>query len=173
MTLSLLNLPIFTPGCGGGGGGGFYPNIKHCNNIIRIYGKHFQHFKTTQGYFSVWKKVVVLPRYGAIFPNKEKKWLDYRCREAKEMLTLGRCYFLAGGGGMRTLGIDWASMMTMQPSLATMKTVIAYEQALHLRDIEWSNAWVPHGRRRGSKVRGKKVRAHSHVRLPLEIETLL
>ena len=98
MTLSLLNLPIFTPGCGGWGGGWlFYPNIKHCNNIIRIYRKHFQHFKTTQGYFSVWKKVVVLPRNGVIFPNKEKKWLDYRCREAKEMLTLGRCFFWGGG----------------------------------------------------------------------------
>ena len=32
---------------------------------------------------------------------------------------------------------------------------------------------MSHKRRRGNKVRGKKVRAHSRVRLPLEIVTLL
>ena len=31
-------------------------------------------------------------------------------------------------------------MLTMQPSLTTIKTVTAYEQALHLRDIERGNA---------------------------------
>ena len=35
-------------------------------------------------------------------------------------------------GGMGMLGINWAIMMTMQPSLTTMKTVTACEQALHL-----------------------------------------
>ena len=34
--------------------------------------------------------------------------------------------------GMGMLGINWAIMMTMQPSLTTMKTVTACEQALHL-----------------------------------------
>ena len=41
-------------------------------------------------------------------------------------------------GGMVMLGIDWAIMMTMQPSLKTMKTVTACEQAFHLRDIKRS-----------------------------------
>ena len=122
----------------------FYDEFKTpTSNIVttsyEFMGKHFQHFVTTQGYFSVWKRVVVLPRSGAISPNKEEKWLDCRCREAKEMFNSWQMLFL-GGGGMRTLGIDWASMMTMQPSLTTMKTETAYEQALHLRDIEWSNA---------------------------------
>ena len=41
---------------------------------------------------------------------------------------------------------------------------------LCIRDIERSNARVASKR---SKVWGKKVRAHSHIRLPLEIKTLL
>ena len=46
----------------------------------------------------------------------------------------------------------------------------AIEFDLCIGDIERSNAQVA---RKRSKVRGKKVRAHSHIRLPLEIETLL
>ena len=41
-----------------------------------------------------------------------------------------------------------------------------------IRDIKRSNLRVARKRRRGSQVRGE-VRAHSQVRLPLEIETLL
>ena len=41
---------------------------------------------------------------------------------------------------------------------------------LCIRDIERSNARVASKR---SNVRGKKVTAHSHIRLPLEIKTLL
>ena len=41
---------------------------------------------------------------------------------------------------------------------------------LCIRDIERSNARVAS---KSSKVRGKKVTAHSHIRLPLEIKTLL
>ena len=63
--------------------------------------------------------------------------------------------------------------MTMQLSLTTMKTVPACEQAFHLRDIERTNTRVARERRRGSKVREKKMRAHLHVCLPLEIETFL
>ena len=61
--------------------------------------------------------------------------------------------------------------MTMQPSRTTMKTATACEQALHLRDIEETYSGVARGRR--SKVRGKEVRAHSRVRLPLEMERFL
>ena len=64
-------------------------------------------------------------------------------------------------------------MMTMQQSRTTMKTANACEQALHLRDIEKSHSRVARGRRSGSKVRGKEVRAHSRVRLPLEMERYL
>ena len=63
--------------------------------------------------------------------------------------------------------------MTMQPSRTTMKTATACEQALHLQDIEKSYSGVARGRRSGSKVRGKEVRAHSRVRLPLEMERLV
>ena len=50
-------------------------------------------------------------------------------------------------------------MMTMQPSLTTMKTITGCEQALHLGNIERSHARVTSERRGGSKVREKKVRA--------------
>ena len=64
--------------------------------------------------------------------------------------------------------------MTMQPSLTTMKTATACEQALNLRDIEETYSGVARGSRSGrSKVRGKEVRAHSRVRLPLEMERFL
>ena len=64
--------------------------------------------------------------------------------------------------------------MTMQPSRTTMKTATACEQALHLRDIEETYSGVARGMRSGrSKVRGKEERAHSRVRLPLEIERFL
>ena len=46
-------------------------------------------------------------------------------------------------------------MMTMQLSLTTMKTVTACEQALHLNDIDRSNARVARERRHGRKVRGR------------------
>ena len=63
--------------------------------------------------------------------------------------------------------------MTIQPSCTTMKTATACEQALHLRDIDKSHSRVARGRTSGSKVRGKEVRAHSRVRLPLEMERFL
>ena len=50
---------------------------------------------------------------------------------------------------------------------------ISHKQTFHLTGIKRSNARVSRQRRRGSKVRGKKVGAHSHVRLSLEIESLL
>ena len=64
--------------------------------------------------------------------------------------------------------------MTIQPSRTTLKTAAAFEQALHLRDIEKSHSRLARGRRsERSKVRGKEVRAHSRVRLPLEMERFL
>ena len=63
--------------------------------------------------------------------------------------------------------------MTMQPSRTTVKTATACVQALHLRDIEKSYSGVARGRRSGSKVRGKEVRAHLRVRLPFEMERFL
>ena len=60
-------------------------------------------------------------------------------------------------------------MMRMQPSLTTMKTVTACELALHLKDVKRSHARVAREKRRGSKVRAKKVRAHSRVALPLKM----
>ena len=62
--------------------------------------------------------------------------------------------------------------MTMQLSLTTMKTVPACEQAFLLRDIERSNTRVARERRREQGAE-KKVRAHLHVCLPLEIGTFL
>ena len=75
-------------------------------------------------------------------------------------------------------------MMTMQPSLTTMKTVTAFDQSLHLRDIEKNHARVARERRRESKVLQRKrevfvslvprgFTAHSRVRLPLEMKRLL
>ena len=64
-------------------------------------------------------------------------------------------------------------MITIQPSRTAMKTATACEQALHLRDIEKSHSRVARGRTSGSKVLGKEVRAHSRVRLPLEMERFL
>ena len=48
---------------------------------------------------------------------------------------------------MGTLGIDRAIMMTMQPSLTTMKTVTVWEEALHLRLIsrEATREWHAKG----------------------------
>ena len=54
--------------------------------------------------------------------------------------------------------------MTMQPSLTTMKTVTACDEALHLRDFERKQARVVRERRRGSKVRGKKVKVLRFLR---------
>ena len=45
-----------------------------------------------------------------------------------------------------------------------IKTVTACEQAFHLRDIKRSHARVARGKRRGSKARGKKVRAIRFLR---------
>ena len=75
-------------------------------------------------------------------------------------------------------------MMTMQPPLTTMKTVIAYDQSLHLRDIERSRARVARERTHESKVLERKwelfvslvprgFTAQSRVRLPLEMKRWL
>ena len=75
-------------------------------------------------------------------------------------------------------------MMTMQPSLTTMKTVTAYDQSLHLRDIERRRARVARERTHESKVLERKwelfvslvprgFTAHSRVRLPLEMKRSL
>ena len=59
-----------------------------------------------------------------------------------------RCQHLTDAfGGMGTLGIDRAIMMTMQPSLTTMKTVTVCEEALHLRLIsrEATREWHEKG----------------------------
>ena len=75
-------------------------------------------------------------------------------------------------------------MMTMQPSLTTMKTITGCEQALHLGNIERSHARVTSERRGGSKVQEKSesssfpppltgFTAHLRVRLQLEMERLL
>ena len=60
----------------------------------------------------------------------------------------------------------------MQPSLTTMKTVTACEEALHLKDIERGHARVARERRRGSKVRGKKVEVLPFLR-PSQLRRLL
>ena len=62
--------------------------------------------------------------------------------------------------------------MTMQPSLKTMKTVTACEEALHLKDIERGHAGVARERRRGSKVRGKKVEVLRFLR-PSQLRRLI
>ena len=38
------------------------------STLYEIMTKHFQHFKTTQGYFSVWKKVFFIQEWIAFFP---------------------------------------------------------------------------------------------------------
>ena len=65
-------------------------------------------------------------------------------------------------GGMRTLGIDLVIMMTMQPSLTTMKTVTACEQAFHLRNNVRSHARVASERTGGSRC-GKKSESFSFL----------
>ena len=157
--VSLLSLAIFAP----------TPNI--VTTVNDIMAKHYQHFKTTRGYLSVWKKVVCLPRNGAISSKKldiknakvigndgfgyRQEFEQFcplllRCWDPKEISTLDNAF-----GDIGTLGIDWAIVMTMQLSLTTMKTVSACEQALHLNDIERSSARVARERRHGSKVRGR------------------
>ena len=46
--------------------------------------------------------------------------------------------------------------MSMQPSLATMKTSTECKKALHLREIERSHRQVARKRRHGSKMQGRK-----------------
>ena len=60
----------------------------------------------------------------------------------------------------------------MHPSLTTMKTVTACDEALHLRDIERKQARVVRESRRGSKVRGKKVKVLRFLR-PSQFRRLL
>ena len=151
-------------------------------------------FETTLGYFSVWKKVVFFyletERFLPVIRDKFRKLsgiegfryrrefkqfcsLLRRCRERKEKSAIDKFFF----------GIDWAIMVTMQPSFTTIKTATACEQSLHLRDIEKSHVPVASERRGGSKVRERKwelfvssaprsLNAHSRVRLPLEMERL-
>ena len=64
-------------------------------------------------------------------------------------------------------------MMTMQLSSHNNENRKSLRASSPLRDIEENTARVVHERRRRSKVRRKKVRAHSRVRLPLEMERLL
>ena len=70
-------------------------------------------------------------------------------RSCADVESQRRCQHLTNAfGDMGTLGIDGAIMMTMQPSLTTMKTETACEQALLLRNIEGSPARVASKRRR-------------------------
>ena len=61
-------------------------------------------------------------------------------------------------------------MVNKCPAVGAWERMGAIEFDLCIGNIERSNAQVA---RKRSKVREKKVRAHSHIRLPLEIETLL
>ena len=100
----LLSLPIFTP----------------TNMITKLYdimAKHCQHFKTTQGYFSVrrkavffsfftWKrsdffrkleinlsKVIGIDGFGYRQEFEQFCLLFFRCREPKEMSALDKCFW--------------------------------------------------------------------------------
>ena len=141
--------------------------------IIPNYGQAFSTFKTTQAYFSVWKTVFSLETelFLAITGDKSRKsdwnwqvWLQTSLsnfvHSFSDVKSLWRCQHLTNAfGGMGMLGIDWAIIMSTQPSLITMKTLTACKKALHLREIERSHRQVAPKRRHRSKVQGMKVGA--------------
>ena len=142
-------------------------------NIIPNYGiKHSQHFKTTRGYFSVWKTVIFsleielfLPITGDKTRNSDWNWqvwlqtsLSNFVHSCSDIKSLWRCQHLTNAfGGMGILGIDWAIIMSTQSSLITMKTLTACKKALHLREMERGHRQVACKRRHGSKMQGKKM----------------
>ena len=150
--------------------------------------KHFQHFKTTQGYFSVWKNFFYLETE-RFLPITGAKWeltelatdesLSNFVRSCSGVESQRRCqHLIKTFRGMGTLEIEWDIMMSMQPSLTTMKTATASEQLFREKQRA-SGAWKEtreQGRSRGWEVRAGQFlsfAADSHVRLPLEMERLL
>ena len=150
--------------------------------------KHFQHFKTTQGYFSVWKNFFYLETE-RFLPITGAKWeltelatdesLSNFVRSCSGVESQRRCqHLIKTFRGMGTLEIEWDIMMSMQPSLTTMKTATACEQLFQEKQRA-SGAWKEtreQGRSRGWEVRAGQFlsfAADSHVRLPLEMERLL
>ena len=77
-------------------------------------------------------------------------------------------------GGMGMLGIYWAIVMTMQPSLTTMKTVIKQPASkrswIWLMHKEYQEKYHESGTQKEIQEQcgGKKVRAHLHIHLPLK-----
>ena len=180
----------------------FISSIKHYNNIIP--NSIFNNFWNNVGVLFSLEEVGIAVFFfylgrSDFFRQLElnfANWLELTCfatdeslsnfaRSCADVESQRRCQHLTNAfGGMGTLGIDWAIMMTMQPSLTTKKTVTACEQALHLRNIERSRTRVASERRGGSRCGKKKwelfvssashgFTAHSRVRLPLEMERLL
>ena len=90
-----------------------YSTSNIIKTLYKIMAKHFQHFKTKQGYFSVWKEVFsyleterFVPIIGDI-KSRKKYWnrrvwlrrefeqfcpLFLRCQEPKEMSALDKCF---------------------------------------------------------------------------------
>ena len=154
--------------------------------------KHFQHFKTTQGYFSVWKNFFYLeterflPITGAKSRKSDGNWQNWLQRSLSNFVrscsgveSERRCqHLIKTFRGMGTLEIEWDIMTSMQPSLTTMKTATACEQLFREKQRA-SGVWEEtreQGRSRGWEVRADQFlgfAADSHVRLPLEMERLL
>ena len=127
----------------------------------------------------------------AIISNKNENLNSPRASFLREVTSKMRCRSKVQGkkvsqrwcqhltdafGGVGTLGIEWAIMMTLQSSLTKMKTLTAREQAFWEKSqAKWDA---------GARCRERKwelfvshdphsFAAHSHVRLPLNMERLL
>ena len=86
-----------------------------------------------------------------------QKSLSNLVRSFSDVESQRRCQPLTNAfGAMGMLGTDWTIIMSMQPSLATMKTSTECKKALHLREIKRSHRQVARKRRHGSKMQGRK-----------------
>ena len=96
----------------------FYPNISHYNDIGNIIG-------------NLWRSIFNILR---------------QHRNTSDGLLgipfVGYQHLTNAFGGMGTLAIVWAIVMTIWPSLRTMKTVTACLQALRSRDYGISDSIV-------------------------------
>ena len=150
--------------------------------------KHFQHFKTKQGYFSVWKEVFsyleterFVPIIGDI-KSRKKDW--NRLVGSDESLSnfVRSSQMSSAKGDVSTwqmlLGV-WVRLELTEPlwwwwtishSNENLNSPRAKSPFMGCREKSTASG----SRGRGvSNVRGKKVRAHSRVCLPLKMERLL
>ena len=145
-----------------------------CLTLYEITTKHFQHFKTTQGYFSVWKKVFYLRMERFFFrlleinlPKVIRNWRIWlqtsvwailsalaRYREPKEISALDYCFWGYGytWNWRRHCGDD-ASISHNNENRSSLR---ASPPSKGYREKSSANGTRKETR---TKVRGKKVRA--------------